>query len=100
MTRQIVFRRAAQAEFEDAAAWYDKARSGLGDEFIFEIEQSLIRAAASPERYAITFGDVRRAVTRRFPYAIYFRVRANRLIVIAVFHGRRDPAVWQRRAAP
>ena len=36
-------------------------------------------------------------VTRRFPFAVYFRIRSDALVVLAVFHGRRDPTVWQRR---
>lgn len=97
MTLRIVFRRAAKNEFEDAAVWYDQQRSGLGEEFIIEIEQSLASAGASPQRYPIVFGDVRRTVARRFPYAVYFRTRSDNLVVLAVFHGRRNPVIWQRR---
>jgi toxin ParE1/3/4 len=98
MTLNVVFRRAAKSEFEEAAIWYDKRRSGLGQEFIFEIEQSLVSVAAAPHRYPIIFGDVRRTVARRFPYSVYFRVRADAVVVLAVFHGRRDPTTWRRRA--
>ena len=97
MTLRIVFRRAAKIEFEDAAAWYDEKRFGLGEEFIVEIEQAISMAAAAPQRYPVIFGDVRRTVARRFPFSIYFRVRNEALVVLAVFHGRRNPAVWQRR---
>lgn len=57
------------------------------------------RAAESEfaERCPAVFGDIRRTVTRRFPLAIYFRVRSDVLVVLAVFHGRRNPVVWQRR---
>jgi hypothetical protein len=65
MTLRIVFRRAAKTEFEDAAVRYDEQRSGLGEEFIIEIEQAVARAAAAPERYPVVFGDIRRAVARR-----------------------------------
>lgn len=41
MTFRIVFRRAAKSEFEDAAAWYDERRSGLGEEFVVEIEEAI-----------------------------------------------------------
>ena len=97
MTLRIVFRQAAKSEFEDAAAWYDERRPGLGEEFIFEIEEAVTKAAAAPQRYPVVFGDVRRTVARRFPFSVYFRVRKDALVVLAVFHGRRDPAVWQRR---
>jgi toxin ParE1/3/4 len=97
MTLRIVFRRAAKNEFEDAAVWYDEQRLGLGEEFIIEIEQALANAAAAPQRYPVVFGDIRRAVARRFPFSMYFRVRSDALIVLAVFHGRRNPVIWQRR---
>jgi plasmid stabilization system protein ParE len=97
MTLRIVFRRAAKSEFEDAAVRYDEQRAGLGEEFTIDIEQAVARAAAAPERYPIAFGDIRRTVARRFPYSVYFRVRSDALVVLAVFHGRRNPAIWQRR---
>jgi plasmid stabilization system protein ParE len=97
MTLRIVFRRAAKSEFEDAAVRYDEQRLGLGEEFTIEIEQAVARAADAPERYPIVFGDVRRTVARRFPFSVYFRVRSDALVVLAVFHGRRNPAIWQRR---
>ncbi|MEO7726675.1 MAG: type II toxin-antitoxin system RelE/ParE family toxin [Burkholderiales bacterium] len=97
MTLRIVFRRAAKSEYEDAALWYDKQRRGLGEEFILQIEQSLTSAADGPQRYPVVFGNVRRTVARRFPYSVYFRVRSDTLVVIAVFHGRRNPEIWQRR---
>jgi plasmid stabilization system protein ParE len=97
MTLRVVFRRAAKSEFEDAAAWYAERAAGLGEEFIREIEQAVASAAAAPQRYPAVFDDIRRTVTRRFPFAIYFRVRSDALVVLAVFHGRRNPTIWQRR---
>jgi plasmid stabilization system protein ParE len=97
MTLRIVFRRAAKSEFEDAAARYDEQHPGIGEEFVMEIEQAVARAAAAPARYPIVFGDIRRTVARRFPFSVYFRVRLDSMIVLAVFHGRRNPAIWRRR---
>lgn len=62
-----------------------------------KIEQAVAGAAAAPERYPIIFGDIRRTVARRFPFSVYFRVRFDSMVVLAVFHGRRNPAIWQRR---
>ncbi len=98
MTLRVVFRRAAKIEFEDAAVWYDNQRFGLGDEFMAEIEQAVANAATAPQRYPVVFGDIRRTVARRFPFCVYFRVRSGAMVVLAVFHGRRNPAIWQRRA--
>lgn len=97
MTLRIVFRRAAKLEFEDAAVWYDEMRPGLGEEFIREIDEAITKAASAPQRHPVVLDDVRRTVARRFPFAVYFRVRSDALIVLAVFHGRRNPRIWQRR---
>lgn len=97
MTLRIVFRPAAKGEFEEAAVRYDEQSPGLGEEFSIEIEQAVARAAAAPARYPIVFGDIRRTVARRFPFSVYFRIRSGALVVLAVFHGRRNPAIWQRR---
>ena len=98
MTFRIVFRSAARAEFEDAAIWYESQRGGLGEEFTLEIARALEKVAESPARYPLVFGDIRRTVARRFPYSIYFRLRGKAVVVLAVFHGRRDPTKWQLRA--
>ena len=58
MTFSIVFRRAAKVEFEKAAVWYDEQRPGLGEEFMVEIEQAIVNAAAGPLRYQLVFGDI------------------------------------------
>ena len=98
MTFRVVFRRAAKEEFEDATAWYQERRLGLGEQFVSEINEAIERAVEHPQQYPVVFGDVRRTVSRRFPFAVYFRVRGDMLVVLAVFHGRRNPAVWKRRA--
>lgn len=97
MTLQVVFRAAARQEFEEAVSWYDQQCKGLGEEFLREIDDVVRRAATHPKRYPIITKDIRRAVTRRFPYSIFFRTRGRKLVVLAVFHARRDPMVWQRR---
>ena len=45
-----------------------------------------------------TKGETRRAVVRRFPYGIYFRVLGDEIIVTGVIHGRRHPRRWQSRS--
>lgn len=98
MSLRVVFRRAAKDDLEEAAAWYEDRRRGLGDEFLNEIGEAIEQAASHPERHPLAFGDVRRTVLRRFPYAVYFRQREQVLVILAVFHGRRNPLIWKRRA--
>ncbi|MBL6750481.1 MAG: type II toxin-antitoxin system RelE/ParE family toxin [Nevskia sp.] len=97
MTLPVAFLRAARVEFVEAAAWYEAHGAGLGVEFIAEIQTCIRRAAEHPLTYAAVYRDARRVTAERFPYSVYFRAQAQRIVVLAVFHGSRDPAIWQRR---
>jgi plasmid stabilization system protein ParE len=98
MTRAVVLRRAAQREFDEAVLWYEERRVGLGAEFVAEIERAVGLAAENPERFPVMHRDVRCVRTRRFPYSVFFRIEPAGIVVLAVFHARRNPATWQRRA--
>jgi plasmid stabilization system protein ParE len=93
----IRFLRAARNEFYQAAAWYEKQQPNLGNDFILEIERCLGVIAEQPERFATVHQDIRRMTAKRFPYSVYFRVTAQSILVLAVFHSRRAPAIWKRR---
>lgn len=98
MSLSVAFHRAASAEFIEASAWYEGKRLGLGVEFMAEIERCISLASSHPFQFAVVRGDVRRVVVSRFPYSIYFRAERNRIVVLAVFHGNRNPAIWRARA--
>lgn len=97
MTLRPSFRKAARLEYDEAALWYESQKIGLGSEFVEEIERALLAACEAPQRFSVVLQDVRRVRVRRFPYFVYFRVRDNRLIVLSVFHVRRNPTVWRER---
>ncbi|MBA2492047.1 MAG: type II toxin-antitoxin system RelE/ParE family toxin [Gammaproteobacteria bacterium] len=83
MNLKVVFRRVARREFDEAALWYEARRTGLGARLVSKIDQAVALAAESPQR---------------FPYSVFFRVEVRRIVVLAVFHARRDPTIWQQRA--
>lgn len=41
--------------------------------------------------------DYRRALVRRFPYAVFYSYEAGAITIHAVFHTVRDPAKWRQR---
>ena len=98
MTLKVVFLRAARAEFDSAALRYDIQRTGLGMQFVSEINRVIDLASTYPERFPIKHLEIRYAQARRFPYSVYFRSEATRIVVLSVFHARRNPTIWQERA--
>lgn len=51
----------------------------------------------TPNAYTPIHCDIRRALLRKFPYAIFYFTEADRVIVLACFHARRNPQEWQNR---
>jgi plasmid stabilization system protein ParE len=98
MSLPSAFHRAASAKFIEASAWYEGKRLGLGLEFIAEIDRCVSLASKNPLQFAVVREDFRRVVANRFPYSVYFRSEPHRIVVLAVFHGNRNPAIWQARA--
>jgi plasmid stabilization system protein ParE len=98
MSLPVTFHRAASAEFSEASTWYEGKRRGLASDFIAEIDRCVSLASEHPLQFPIVREDIRRVVANRFPYSVYFRAEQHRIVVLAVFHGRRDPAIWVAKA--
>ena len=91
MTLPVTFRRAARAEFIEATAWYEAQCLNLGVEFIAEIQRCVALIAEQPKLYAVVYKGIRRITAKRFPYSVYFRAETQRIVILAVFNGSRDP---------
>lgn len=97
MTPRLVLRPQAEAELLDARDWYDDQRTELGGIFATEVDRALRGIVEAPLAYPRVQGEMRRALVRRFPYAIYFQTMPDEIVVLAVIHGRRHPRRWQSR---
>jgi plasmid stabilization system protein ParE len=98
MTLAAVFRPEAQTDLLQTRDWYEAQELGLGQAFSVAVDEAVIRIEGMPQMYALVFREVRRGKLRTFPYLIYYRVLSDRIEVIAVLHGSRDPRLWQERA--
>lgn len=96
MSRSVRIEVEALAELQEAAAWYDRRRPGLGFELVEAIEQTLARVIELPESFPriLERPAVRRALVQRFPYAVVFSVRADTIHVLAYAHAKRRPLYW------
>jgi plasmid stabilization system protein ParE len=97
MSLPVVLRQEARAEFDDAFDWYEKQHAGIGVAWAAEVQNVFDRISARPKLYPQIFQDVRRAVMLRFPYSVFYRIEPQRIVVLAVFHSKRDPAIWRSR---
>jgi plasmid stabilization system protein ParE len=94
-----IFRPQAVEDVIEAATWYEAHVPGLGEQLIDEILSATHRAQENPELFRIvrSEGNVRRVLTKRFPYRIFFSVVGETLYVHAVLHGARHDRRWTER---
>jgi toxin ParE1/3/4 len=94
---EVVFRPEAKEDLVRAYRWYEDRRPGLGEEFLGVVEAAIEQIRRAPAMFSVVHRDVRRVLTRRFPFGVFYRDEPERVIVLAVFHGRRDPRVVEQR---
>jgi plasmid stabilization system protein ParE len=97
VTQPVVWTPEANEDLLDARAWYDNIRPELGERFAKAVEATVEAIAEHPLQVPVVYRNRRRAGVRRFPYSLYFELQERRIVVIACFHGRRNPRRWQSR---
>ena len=88
----------AVEEVDAAAKFYQKKQPGLEQRFLEVLEDALRRIQRRPQIYQIIWGKIQKCKLPHFLYAIIFRVKPERIEIIAVMHLRRQPGYWQTRA--
>lgn len=80
-------------ELEEIRDHYESRSAGLGRDFVDEFERQVLAIAAMPTLWMVVRSDVRRALMKRFPYVIHFRIiEQDGIRVTVVKHERRHPA--------
>lgn len=97
MAFSISFYPEADLELAEAIGWYEEQQRGLGFEFYEDYLAVRNRLLETPAVFPIVFGNVRRAVFRKFPYSVFFLIEGNTIVVYAVFHQKRNPKSWLGR---
>jgi plasmid stabilization system protein ParE len=90
----------AFAEYAAAASAYEVGQPGLGERFIRSVEGAIEGVCQAPDRWPILEQDVRRRLTRVFPYAILYTTEESHVLIVAVMHCHRKPGYWRTRVAP
>ena len=72
--------------------WYEQQQAGLAAEFDAEFGSALDRLADTPFLYPQRYREIRRAVLRRFPFLVWYRVEGAKITVLACTHGKANPS--------
>lgn len=95
--KRLVVRPAAASDLAEAYRWYERRRTGLGEEMMQEARAVIDRMLALPLSFPVVHRETRRALVRRFPYGLFFRLDGDAVIVVAFYHLHRNPRSWKQR---
>jgi plasmid stabilization system protein ParE len=88
---------AVEFDVEAAFNWYEAEDLDLGLNFLDQLRAAYQRILENPLGYQELRSGIRRALTRQFPYAIYFSIQTDTIVILAVLHTARNPEEWQHR---
>ncbi|MGD0947378.1 MAG: type II toxin-antitoxin system RelE/ParE family toxin [Candidatus Binatia bacterium] len=87
----------ALEEYNEAALRYSERELPLGLRFIESVEDAIRRILEAPTRWRVIEEDVRRCLTRVFPYGILYTIEPDFVLIVAVMHCSREPGHWKQR---
>lgn len=87
----------ALEEYKDAARYYEECQPGLGHRFIASVEQAILHVIEKPGQGKLLEKDVRRYLTRVFPYTVLYTIEPDYILIVAVMHCHREPDYWKKR---
>ena len=94
---KVEFAAAAEHELDEAVAYFEMQRAGLGLVFVSEVAAAVSRIEQYPHAWQSLADDTRRCLLRRFEYGLIYRVRGDVATIYAVMHLRRRPTYWRSR---
>lgn len=90
MKYEIRFDSKAENDVLEAAQYYERQRTKLGNEFLDRLKEASEIIQNHPRLFPLSHRNYRRALLRQFPYALYYRLEHKNILVCAVLHQRQD----------
>ena len=87
----------AQAELDEAIAWYADQAPGLGDGLLIETLKVFKLVDQFPAAWHPLTPEIRRCRLKRFPYSVVYTQDGTDVLVLAIAHQHRKPNYWGSR---
>jgi plasmid stabilization system protein ParE len=97
MAYTLIIKAEAERDLAEAVEYYDSQRPGLGDEFLNRMRDTFKLLTENPFLATRSYKGIRQTMVAQFPFVVCYLVEGDRIIVLAIFHGHRDPSSWQSR---
>ena len=86
----------AEEDLIEGYLFYESQENGVGEYFLDSIYSDIESLRLYAGIHSIHFGKYNRLLSKRVPFAIYYRIEENEVKIYGVLDCRRDPA-WIRK---
>ena len=100
MVINLIVRPEAEQDLYEIFRWYEGQRTGLGHDFLLQIDAGFRLLARTPLAFPEIYRGIRRHLIKRFPYKIYYLIEEATVVILAVVYGGRDPQWIKKRLNP
>ena len=94
---RVSYHRLARRELNEAAQYYESVSPGLGAAFLDEVERCTQAIVNFPEAGPLITETIRRRLILRFPYALLYSIKPDRVRALVVMNLKRRPMYWVGR---
>jgi plasmid stabilization system protein ParE len=92
MSFVIYNRPEANKDIDEAVDWYEQQQTGLGLDFLDELESMLLHLETQPLLFQKRYRNVHQAPMHRFPFVLLYQVEDESTVsLLAVFHTSKNP---------
>ena len=88
----ISFKEQAREDVAKSFEWYDSQKSGLGDRFLTELNQTINQIALNPHLFQVRRKNIRLGLLKHFPYLIVYEIEEKQIVIFKIIHAHRHPA--------
>ena len=97
MKYRVIVRPEAEHDLKQAFSWYEDNRTGLGYDFLLQVDAGINFIQRNPDVHPIEYKETRKHLIKRFPYKIIYLVEGKKIVILAVIHGKRSPDLIKKR---
>jgi toxin ParE1/3/4 len=99
VTAKVVLTPGARSDIADTATWYRERSVRAAEDFLLAVSVAIRRIEAQPTAQVVIDVETgtRRALLRKFPQRMLYLIDAEKIVVFAVVHHRRDKPAWHQR---
>ena len=97
MKYKVIVRPEAEDDLKEAFSWYEDNRTGLGHDFLMQVDAGINFVKRNPDVHPIEYKGTKKHLIKRFPYKIIYLVEEEKIVILAVIHGKRNPVLIKKR---